>query len=424
MIRPVLTPWRRSNARSITPGSPTGGVRRCKGCARIDAGELDGVQPGTLEDRANHALRLAEFEGRVGEYKQFGGRDDWGVHHRWEEFSEEQKLGKIVREVGLLHLSSDPRQYEIIDREVDLERLPEGRRKGIEANKLRMSLGDEEYERRRNAPYEPPDEASAAFKRRIEEALWKTGFTDGGNAWADWWDLAAEAKLHHLAREMDWERVPESYFRTMVGRELDVAELPAEKRAALENPKANRHILSRGFEAANDGPAASPRPETPALRDTTRNLVEAILLDAWPRAGAIVDFGLDSQEHYEALYHGVRNGEITAEALDAASCNGERLTALARSAPGNPHKDIVFRTSWDGILPEPGQDGSPANAEEAEPRRSRTPSEIARQGRQPDPATGEEARPKSSRPSDIAKDRSLQPSGRDDSPNREKDRDR
>ena len=28
-----------------------------------------------------------------------------------------------------------------------------------------------------------------------------------------------------------------------------------------------------------------------------------LMLDAWPRAGAIVDFGLKSQEHYEALYY-------------------------------------------------------------------------------------------------------------------------
>lgn len=95
------------------------------------------------------------------------------------------------------------------------------------------------------------------------------------------------------------------------------------------------------------------------IRDTTRNLVEAIWLDVWPRAGAVVDFGLDSQLHYEALYYGVREGEITIEALDAALGKGDELTALARSAPSNPHKDVEFHTSWDGLLPEPepaGQD--------------------------------------------------------------------
>jgi len=88
------------------------------------------------------------------------------------------------------------------------------------------------------------------------------------------------------------------------------------------------------------------------IRDTTRNLVEAIWLDVWPRAGAIVDFGLDSQLHYEALYYGVREGDITIEALDAALGKGDKLTALARSAPSNPHKDVEFHTSWDGLMPE------------------------------------------------------------------------
>ena len=76
------------------------------------------------------------------------------------------------------------------------------------------------------------------------------------------------------------------------------------------------------------------------LRDTTRNLLEAIWADEWPRIGAVVDFGLRSQEHYEALYYGVRAGEIGPEALDAALGKGEELTALARSARSNPHRGI------------------------------------------------------------------------------------
>jgi hypothetical protein len=91
----------------------------------------------------------------------------------------------------------------------------------------------------------------------------------------------------------------------------------------------------------------TPEPEARPIRDTTRNLIESIWLDAWPRNAAIVDFGLDSQAHYEAIYYGVREGEITPEALDAALGKGDQLTALTRSSPSNPHRDIVFRTSWD-----------------------------------------------------------------------------
>ena len=101
-----LPPWQRG------PGRP----------ARLDAGQLEGDQPRDLGDRANYALRLAEFEARIEDHKHFGGQDDWGVHRRWEEFSEVQKLDRIVRETGSLHLHFEPREYEIIDREVDLTR--------------------------------------------------------------------------------------------------------------------------------------------------------------------------------------------------------------------------------------------------------------------------------------------------------------
>ena len=51
-----------------------------------DAGELEGDHPRDLQDQANYALRLAEYEARVEDYKHFGGVDDWGVYHRWPEF--------------------------------------------------------------------------------------------------------------------------------------------------------------------------------------------------------------------------------------------------------------------------------------------------------------------------------------------------
>jgi hypothetical protein len=88
------------------------------------------------------------------------------------------------------------------------------------------------------------------------------------------------------------------------------------------------------------------------IRNTTRNLVEALWADEWPRRAAVVDFGLESQAHYEALYYGVRDGQITPGQLDAAPGRGEALTALARAARSNPHRDILFRTDWDAIREE------------------------------------------------------------------------
>jgi hypothetical protein len=92
-----------------------------------------------------------------------------------------------------------------------------------------------------------------------------------------------------------------------------------------------------------------------SVRGTTRHLVTSVLLDAWPNAGTVVDFGIDSQKHYEALYFPIREGEILPTALDAALGDGQKLTALTREAPSNPHKDVEFHTSWDLIL---GRDSS------------------------------------------------------------------
>ncbi len=86
------------------------------------------------------------------------------------------------------------------------------------------------------------------------------------------------------------------------------------------------------------------------VQPVTRNLIEAVMLDAWPHNAAIVDFGIDSQKHYESLYYPIRNQEISPVVLDAAMGHGEKLTELVRGAPGNPHKDIVFHTSWDSLL--------------------------------------------------------------------------
>lgn len=87
-----------------------------------------------------------------------------------------------------------------------------------------------------------------------------------------------------------------------------------------------------------------------SVRPTTRNLVTSVLMDAWPGHAAVVDFGIDSQKHYEALYYPIREAEIMPKALDAALGDGRKLTALTRAAANNPHKDVEFRTSWDLVL--------------------------------------------------------------------------
>jgi hypothetical protein len=97
-------------------------------------------------------------------------------------------------------------------------------------------------------------------------------------------------------------------------------------------------------------------PKMTMLRNNTRNLVEAIWADKWPRQGAVVDFGLRSQAHCEALYYGVRDAQIMPEQLDAALGRGEALTTLVRSARSNPHRDIQYRTNWGDLREEGGSD--------------------------------------------------------------------
>jgi hypothetical protein len=87
-----------------------------------------------------------------------------------------------------------------------------------------------------------------------------------------------------------------------------------------------------------------------SVRPVTRDLVTSVLRDVWPGHAAIVDFGIDSQKHYEALYHPIHEAEILPKALDAALGDGAALTELTRQAPSNPHKDVTFSTSWDVIL--------------------------------------------------------------------------
>lgn len=86
-------------------------------------------------------------------------------------------------------------------------------------------------------------------------------------------------------------------------------------------------------------------------------------MDAWPRYGAIIDFGLDSQKHYEALYYPIRAREIMPKVLDAALGNGEKLTALALAATSNPHKDVEFYTSWDAMRGKRPPKGAVSEAE-------------------------------------------------------------
>jgi hypothetical protein len=99
------------------------------------------------------------------------------------------------------------------------------------------------------------------------------------------------------------------------------------------------------------------------VRPVTRGLIEAIALDMPPTPAAANDFGIASQQHYEAIYYPLRNDEITFKQLDDAYGNGPALTGLFNAASSNPHKGIVFETPWDHMLgrpevPKPAEQGA------------------------------------------------------------------
>jgi hypothetical protein len=195
-------------------------------------------------------------------------------------------------------------------------------------------------------------------------------------------------EVYFREAEKDWpefQRVaasrPESEVRYALGQfQAQEAALGPEKPITLMDALQAHGIFPLLTAHQDSVPHASAGVATPggSIRDTTRGLINAVCLDCWPSLASIADFGLDSQTHYEALYYPLRNGEISPEALDAALGHGEKLTALARNAPSNPHKGVSFYTSWDVMFgrkapdaPESGRTRTGSSPPEPEPRHTR-----------------------------------------------------
>src|ERR1700740_1022418 len=87
-----------------------------------------------------------------------------------------------------------------------------------------------------------------------------------------------------------------------------------------------------------------------SVRPSTRNLVTSMLTDSWPNHDAVINFGIESRKHYEALCFPIREAEIMPKALDDALGDGHKLTELVQASASNPHKDVHFHTTTDLIL--------------------------------------------------------------------------
>ncbi len=78
-------------------------------------------------------------------------------------------------------------------------------------------------------------------------------------------------------------------------------------------------------------------------------LVDCLILDVWPSAATIIDWGIDSPDHLGALQHAVIVG-VSAYDLDRVIGDGPAITALTRGIPGQPYPDVVFKTAYDALF--------------------------------------------------------------------------
>jgi hypothetical protein len=200
---------------------------------------------------------------------------------------------------------------------------------------------------------ETPMERAA---RQIGEDRPQLGGTQAGKLFRlesriDWTGINDKEKEALLRSAVDFEKI------TREGLNNVYTSLPSFLPDEVDERPARRLFDNANYaQALAHADTSSLEEQMGRVRDTTKNLIGSILLDAWPRVGAIVDFGIDSQLHYEALYYPIRNAEIAPVVLDAAMGHGEKLTELTRTAHSNPHKDIRFHTAWDDLLGREKQD--------------------------------------------------------------------
>jgi hypothetical protein len=70
-----------------------------------------------------------------------------------------------------------------------------------------------------------------------------------------------------------------------------------------------------------------------APRPLAQHLYDCLLMDAWPRAAAVVDWGIDSPDHLGALQDAIRGGATAAD-LDAVCGDGPGITAMVADRQG------------------------------------------------------------------------------------------
>ena len=80
------------------------------------------------------------------------------------------------------------------------------------------------------------------------------------------------------------------------------------------------------------------------VRQLTKDCYALLIADKPLRPAMIVDFGVDTPEHYQALQDAILAG-ATVEELDAALGKGKSQNALV--AKYGVETNVVFKTDWD-----------------------------------------------------------------------------
>jgi len=230
----------------------------------LDAGRLGEESPAGEDPVAlglARAMGIGDFEERLKVLK-----DD--EERPWAEVPEDVKVRVLVE---LATETGPPGAYvlEVITRETDPVRLPKWRREALEGLRAARPRRTRRRESQSCRSGRPCDLALrlAELEARIKDLKHIGDDDPDPGRYRRWSDLAEEARLDEImweARKLHLESEPAAY--AVIARAVDLAQLPVETRQEFE----------RGWAEARPGPEGGQD----VIRDTTRNLLEAIELDA------------------------------------------------------------------------------------------------------------------------------------------------
>jgi hypothetical protein len=83
------------------------------------------------------------------------------------------------------------------------------------------------------------------------------------------------------------------------------------------------------------------------MKRTADSLFKAIMMDVFPSLAVCVDYGITSQQVYEAYCCLIKKGNVSADDLHKIVGDGKKLTEVLKNCEDNPHKEIIIKTIYD-----------------------------------------------------------------------------